>query len=183
MSFARSARRAAAVSAVAAGLVVAASGAAHATTPSAPAVDGNTVSVTFTLDTGQLADACGAVLTPTAAAAGVADRLTNGDLSELLGIINGESDTIVLKDGALPVAPLALVGKPSATVTASDVPSNLYSLVTVCMSNRTPKITPFVPVGDPFSVITGSLGTASEGDNLTAGSSLLGKGLEAGLFG
>lgn len=172
MTLARHAARSTAVLATAAGMTVAAAAAAHATTATAPVVNGTTVSVTFTLQGGQVADACGAVLTPTAAAAGVADRLMSGDLSELLGILSGESDTIVLRSNGLPLAAPTLLGP--ATVSASAVPSNVYALVTVCASDRAPKVTPTVLVGNPLEAIGGSAQTLSAEGNFTAGSSLVG---------
>lgn len=197
MSTARTFTRSAAVIGAATALTFAGAGAAMATTHESN-VDGNDVSVTFTLDGGPLdADACGAVITQVADAAGVAaefaEATNQGDLLGILKALNNNDSVTVLKtDGLLidsAVAPLTLANRTN-TVYAEDLPSNFYALVSVCVSDPTnPTITPFVMVGDPVEAVMGSVESASSGDSLGAASSLLQAGngaegtLSAGLLG
>lgn len=164
--------------ALAAGLTVAAAPAASAATVT-HAVDGTTVSATFTVEPGQWIDTCAALLAPSGKASEIADRLTSGDLSDVVGTADRDPSVIALRAGAIPVA--APTGLGPATIRAADVPPNVYSLVTVCLSDRTPEIAPFIMVGDPLSAIGGSLATLGEGDPVAAGSSLLQKAIEGGL--
>ena len=172
--------RAAAVLGAATALTVAGAGAAMATTHET-SVDNTThkVSVTFTLDGGFIdGDTCGAVLTPTAAAAGVAAKFTSGDLSTIFDTLTNDPDVIVLKSDAtgLPVVLLGSVGGVGFTerTVSATVEPNVYSLVSVCVSDRSnPKITPVLTVGNPIEAVQGSVSTLSTGDNLTAGSGLL----------
>ena len=178
MSF-RTVTRATAVLGAAAALTVAGAGAAMATTH-ANAVDGNTVSVTFKLDQGGLADGdtCGAVLTPTAAAAGVAAKFAGGDIETIFNTLTDDEDVIVLESDATG-APFVVLGEVlgigfNERTVSAEVPSNVYSLVSVCISDRkNPTITPTLMVGPPIDAIQGSVSTLSTGDNLTAGSGLL----------
>lgn len=168
-----------AATALVAGLAVAVAPVASAAT-STHAVQGTTVSATFAVDRGQLIDTCAALLAPSGKAPGIADRLTSGDLSDVVGTADRDPSVIALRAGALPVA--APTGLGPATVRATDVPPNVYSLVTVCLSDRKPEITPFVMVGDPIAAIGGSLATLGEGDPVSAGSSLLEKAIAGGLL-
>ncbi|MCT1884881.1 hypothetical protein M3C36_06725 [Dietzia cinnamea] len=178
MSF-RTVTRATAVLGAAAALTVAGAGAAMATTH-ANEVDGNTVSVTFKLDQGGLADGdtCGAVLTPTAAAAGVAAKFAGGDIETIFNTLTDDEDVIVLESDATG-APFVVLGEVfgigfNERTVSAEVPSNVYSLVSVCISDRkNPTITPTLMVGPPIDAIQGSVSTLSTGDNLTAGSGLL----------
>lgn len=178
MSF-RTVTRATAVLGAAAALTVAGAGAAMATTH-ANEVDGNTVSVTFKLDQGGLADGdtCGAVLTPTAAAAGVAAKFAGGDIETIFNTLTDDEDVIVLESDATG-APFVVLGEVlgigfNERTVSAEVPSNVYSLVSVCLSDRkNPTITPTLMVGPPIDAIQGSVSTLSTGDNLTAGSGLL----------
>lgn len=178
MSF-RTVTRATAVLGAAAALTVAGAGAAMATTH-ANEVDGNTVSVTFELDGGFIdGDICGAVLTPTAAAAGVAAKFASGDIKKIFNTLTNDDDVIVLyRDGLILDTPYVALGKVGVGITSgtvsAEVPSNVYSLVSVCSSDiKNPTITPTLMVGPPIDAIQGSVSTLSTGDNLTAGSGLL----------
>ncbi|MCT2097002.1 hypothetical protein AB6N35_09700 [Dietzia cinnamea] len=168
-----------AATALAAGLTVAAAPVASAAT-STHAVQGTTVSATFTVEQGQLFDTCAALLAPSGKTPEIADRLTSGDLSDVVGSADRDPSVIALRAGALPVAAPTALGP--ATVRATDVPPNVYSLVTVCLSDRQPEITPFIMVGDPIAAVGGSLATLGEGDPVAAGSSLLEKAIAGGLF-
>ena len=178
MSF-RTVTRATAVLGAAAALTGAGAGAAMATTH-ANEVDGNTVSVTFKLDQGGLADGdtCGAVLTPTAAAAGVAAKFAGGDIETIFNTLTDDEDVIVLESDATG-APFVVLGEVlgigfNERTVSAEVPTNVYSLVSVCISDRkNPTITPTLMVGPPIDAIQGSVSTLSTGDNLTAGSGLL----------
>lgn len=167
-----------AATALAAGLTVAVAPAASAATVT-HAIQGTTVTATFTVTPGQWIDTCAALLAPSARAPEIADRLTNGDLSDVVGSADREPSVIALRAGALPVA--APTGLGPATVRADDVSPNVYSLITVCLSDRKPEITPFILVGDPVAAIGGSLATLGEGDPVAAGSSLLQKAIAGGL--
>ena len=173
---ARTAARTAAVFGAAAVLTVAGAGAAMATTAENTVnSEARSVSVTFKLESGQAGDTCGAVLTPTAAAAGVAQKFASGNLETIFNTLTNDPDVVVLKTNLLasPVAFLIPFVNPTSTVSASDVPPNVYSLVSVCVSDHTnPDITPFVVVGNPLEAAQGSITTLSTGDNLTAGSTL-----------
>lgn len=191
MSTTRTFARSAAVIGAATALTVAGAGAAMATTHTSN-VDGNTVSVTFELEGSILdADACGAVLVQTTEAVSVAAQLAeatnNGDLLSILTALNNNESVTVLKtDGVLidsAVAALSLVNRAN-TVYATDVPSNVYALVSVCVSDTAnPTINPFVMVGNPVDAVVGSVQSASTGDSLGAASSLLqsGNGTEGNL--
>ncbi len=180
MSAPRTLARTAAVLGAATALTVAGAGAAMATTHDS-SVDGNTVSVTFTLDEGFLdGDTCGAVLTPTAAAPALAQRLADGDVRAIIeSLVNDESVTVLYEDGVLdtPFATLAAIGeagKSTATVSASDVPSNVYALVSVCLSDSSnPNINPFLLVGDPMEAVMGSVEMGSSNGGLDTASALL----------
>ena len=184
--------RSAAVLGAATALTVAGAGAAMATTHNSN-VDGNDVSVTFTLDGGLLdSDACGAVLAQTSEAASVAAEfvgaVSEGSLLSVLRTLNNNDSVTVLKtDGILidsAVAPLTLANRTN-TVYAEDVPSNTYALVSVCVSEPTkPTINPFVIVGDPLEAVMGSVDSLSaSGDGLGAMSSMLGGGDDSGVGG
>lgn len=173
MTTRRTFARSAAVLGAATALTVAGAGAAMATTNTSN-VDGNDVSVTFTLEDGDVADSCSAILTPTAAAAGLAAQLADGNVVDIIETLLNDDSVIVLKDGiGLPTAALTLLNK-SNTVSATDVPSNVYALVSVCLSDtENPSINPFLLVGDPMEAIMGSIEMGSSGDTLGAASSLL----------
>ena len=204
MSISRTAFRSLGVIAAASGLALAGAGIASATT-SESSVDGNTVSVTFTLEDGDLADACAAVLVPPAAAAellgtlgGDASEPTLLDVPNLGGIIDGilaplknVPGVVILEDGALPFTTLAGAGD-EGTVSAEAVPSNLYLQASFCASELAdesfaPAVSP-VLVGNPLEALSamssdGLLDTASalisgggEGDMGAILSSALGGG-------
>ena len=179
MTSARTAVRAAAVLGATAALTVAGAGAAFATTAT-PDVDGTTVSVTFALESGQGLDACGAALVEPQAAAELANAFTGGDLEDILESLANRDGVTLLRTGGLlstPVAALSLVNNEDS-VSASDVPTGAYALISVCASDPSePSITPLV-IGNPIEVITGSLGAMSsgEGAGLDTLSSVLGGG-------
>ena len=181
MSTRRTLARSAAVLGSAAALTVAGAGAAMATTHTSE-VDGNDVSVTFELgdDLLDIGDSCGAVLAPTAAAAGIAANLADGNVTDVLeALADDESVTVLYRDGIILDTPIVVIDpviSPTATVLAEDVPSNVYALVSVCLSDASnPEINPFVLVGDPVEAITGSLEMGSSG-GLDSASALLGDG-------
>ncbi|WP_010540242.1 hypothetical protein [Dietzia alimentaria] len=169
----RNAARTTAALGAAAALTVAGAGAAMATTHT-NATEGNDVSVTFTLEAGELVDSCAAVLTPTAAAGDLAAQLADGDLEVLIAALLTNENVIVLKNGVLPTAPLSLVN-PTGKVTAQNVPSNVYALVSVCGSDPSnPEVNPFLLVGDPMEAVMGSLEMGSANGGLDTASALLG---------
>lgn len=179
MSITRSSLRAAAGLAAAAALTVSAAGVAAATTADS-SVDGNTVSVTFTLDGGFIdGDACGALLAPTSTAATLAGQLataTDTNLPATLQNISEAPGVELLKANGSPAVVLGTLGDlglDSATVSAT-VDSNVYALVTYCSSDDAPGINPFLIVGDPVEAVMGSIATGSEGDLLGTASAMLG---------
>ena len=191
MTTTRTFARSAAVIGAATALTLAGAGAAMATTHDSK-VDGNTVSVTFELEGNFLdSDACGAVLVQTTEAVSVAAQLAEAtNNNNLLGILkalnNNESVTVLKTDGILIDSAVALlsVTNRAETVYATDVPSNVYALVSVCVSDTAnPTINPFVMVGNPVDAVVGSVQSASTGDSLGAASSLLqsGNGTEGNL--
>lgn len=167
--------RSAAVLGAATALTVAGAGAATATTNDS-AVDGNTVSVTFELESGQLSDTCGAVLTPTSAGPALAARLADGNILDIIDTLVNDDNVTVLRDGLLPNTILAPLINPSGTVTATNVEPNVYAIVSFCLSEASsPSIEAPVLVGDPMQAIQGSIGgLSSDGDALGTLSSVLG---------
>lgn len=186
MTTARTAVRTAAVLGATAALTLAGAGAAMATTHTVEK-EGSTVSVTFALEEGETVDACGALLAPTSEVPGLSAQFANADtaagLESLLQSLATNEDLVVLK-GALNapfVTPSLLF--PSLTVTAADVPSNLYALVSFCGSDSKPTVeAPFI-VGNPIDAITGSLSGLAGGDGLGMLSSAIGGGADGGLGG
>lgn len=185
MTAVRTFTRSAAVLGAATALTVAGAGAAMATTHNSE-VDGNTVSVTFKLDGGLVdADVCGAVVTQVADAAGVAAEFAKAtDEANLIGVLTtlaGNDSVHVLAENGLvldtPITVLggaAGIGKTSGTVEVHDLPSNVYALVSVCVSEPTkPTINPFVLVGNPLEAVMGSVESGSDAGNLAAGSTIL----------
>lgn len=173
--FRRTVSRATAVTAFAAATFIAGAGIASAATAGTPAIDGNTVSVQFTLDEGQIADACAAVLSPTATAPQLAARFESGKVEDIIKTLSDPNLT-VLKDGFTnqPVTFPSLAAK-TTTVRATDVPSNVYSLVTACANGGKAKVnvTPAIMVGNPIEAAIGSIQSGSSQDNLGAMSSML----------
>lgn len=171
--FSRIRTRVAAVAATSA-LVLGAStlgaGAANAAT-STHTVNGNSVSVTFALEPGQIADVCAAALVTTAKAPTIAEKFTSMDIDAIVAFLRGsDPDVITLKNNiGLPGAGLPHV----PTVTASNVPSNVYSLITICGSDQDPKISPAIVVGNPIEAGLGSIQAGSSGENLAAASASL----------
>lgn len=178
--FRRTASRATAVTALAAATCLAGAGVASAATSGAPTVEDNTVSVDFTLDQGQVADACVAVLSPTASAPQLAARFESGNIQDIVKTIN-DPNLKVLKDSFTnqPVTLPSLVAR-TTTMTATDVPSNVYALVTACANNGDAKIkvSPALPVGDPIGIVMGSIQSGSSQENFGAMSSLITDSLE-----
>ena len=179
MTIPRTVGRVAVVLGATAALTVAGAGVAAATTADT-ATDGNTVSVTFTLDGGFLdADACGALLAPTATAATLAGQLATANDTNLLTTLQAISEAPgveLLKTNGSPVVALVAaggLGVDSATVSAT-VDSNVYALVTYCVSDDAPGINPFLIVGDPLEAVMGSVASGSEGDLLGTASAVLG---------
>ena len=189
MTTARTFARSAAVLGAATALTVAGAGAAMAATAHSHEVDGNDVSVTFTLDGKFLnGDACGAVITQVADAAGVAAQFAQATSEgSLLGVLNtlanNKSVHVLTESGTLLGSPIAALGsigglgKTSATVEVRDLPSNFYALVSVCASEpKSPQINPFVMVGNPLEAAMGSVESGSSGDSLGTMSSIIGGG-------
>lgn len=176
----RTALRTAAALGAATALTVAGAGVAAATTADT-ATDGNTVSVTFTLDGGFLdGDACGALLAPTSTAATLAGQLATATDTNLLATLQNISEAPgveLLKANGSPAVLLGALGDlgvDSATVSAT-VDSNVYALVTYCSSDDAPGVNPFLLVGDPVEAVMGSVATGSEGDLLGTASAMLGE--------
>ena len=181
MNAARTLIRSAAVLGAATALGFAGAGAAMATTTTS-AVDGNVVSVTFELESGDLGDTCTAVIAQTSEAAAVAAELAGAvDEADLLGILDSlDSDAV----HTLPPAILVPVINPSQTVESAELPSNVYSLVSICLSDtENPHIEPAILVGDPMEAIMGSVESMSAGGGLDAMSSMLAGGEESDLGG
>ncbi|MFJ5871041.1 hypothetical protein ACIQD2_07750 [Dietzia maris] len=176
----RTALRTAAALGAATALTVAGAGVAMATTTDT-ATDGNTVSVTFTLDGGVLdGDACGALLAPTSTAATLAGQLATATATNFLSTLQNISEApgveLLEANGspAVLLGALGDLGVDSATVSAT-VDSNVYALVTYCSSDDAPGVNPFLLVGDPVEAVMGSVATGSEGDLLGTASAMLGE--------
>ena len=184
MTSARTAVRAAAVLGATAALTVAGAGAASAATTSTHEVDGNTVSVTFnwTLSTAApLGDICGAALVEPQAAAELAGAFAEGNLANIFAsLVNRDGVEVLYTDGIVIDSPAASLSAatPSVTVSASEVPSGAYALISVCGSAPSDPTIKGVVIGNPIEVITGSLGAMSsgEGAGLDTLSSVLGGG-------
>ena len=144
-------------------LTVAGASAATATT-TAPEIDheARTVSVTFELEEGQSSDLCGAALAPAGSAPRVASEFADGDIQAIFRILTNDPEVIVLKSGRfirLPFVSLSrgFLGNPVGTVSADEVPPNVYGLVSICVSDpESPDITPVV-IGGPLEAAQGSL--------------------------
>lgn len=159
-----------AATALGAATVLTLSGAAAASaTTIAPDVNNETrsVSVTFALEEGQSADACGAVLTPAASVPRVAAEFAEGDIENILRLLVDDPHVIVLQTGGLLNSPIAtplrlpFVGARPSTVSANDVPPDVYGLVSICVSDReNPDIAPVV-MGTPLEAAQGSAETGS----------------------
>lgn len=182
MTTPRTAVRAAAVLGATAALTLAGAGAAMATTHTSAKVD-STVSVTFALEEGEVADACGALLAPTSAVPGLAEQFANADtaggLQSLLTTLATNKALVVLKGtgNALFVTPSVVA--PSLTVTAADVPPNVYALLSFCASDSEPTVEAPLLVGNPADALTGSL-SGLGGDAFGMLSSALGGGADGG---
>lgn len=135
------------------------------------AVDGDRVTATFTVSPGQALDTCAAVLAPSAQAPVIADRLVSGDLRAVVNTFTNDPNVIALRAGNSPVAIPTALGP--STVSASNVPPNIYALITMCLTDSEPEITPLVLVGDPLAALgTGSAQLSSQ-DTLEAAVSLI----------
>ena len=190
MTSPRTAVRTAAVLGATAALTFAGAGAASATTATST-LDGDTVSVTFALESGDIGDSCVAFITPTAGALELATAFAGADdasdLTSVLTALSAQEGFRALTTGDLIDSPLAVLvplAKPSETLSATDVAPGIYTQVSVCLSDPTdPEINPFLLVGDPIEVITGSLGTMSSDGTMEMGSALLGGGEAGGELG
>ncbi|WP_216694358.1 hypothetical protein [Dietzia psychralcaliphila] len=182
MTSPRTAARTAAVLGATAALTLAGAGAASAATPSSPAVDGNTVSVTFEKDGVLDVDTCVAAVVPTSSAPALAtqlEALSNLDLGAISDLISGNSDVTFLQTSGIAPTPLANVTLGDVTVSAT-VPSNVYAVVTYCLLGE-PDIAGPVLVGDPADAIQGSIGGLSTEDTLGTLSAATGEGDDSGL--
>jgi hypothetical protein len=182
MTAPRTAVRTAAVLGATAALTVAGAGAAFAATPTAPAGDGHTVSVTFENDGLGDVDTCVAAVVPTSSAPALAaqlEALSNLDLNAIGDLINGNSDVTFLQTSGLVPTPLANVTLGDVTVSAT-VDSNVYAVVTYCLLGD-PDIAGPVLVGDPAEAIEGSIGGLSTEDTLGTLSAATGEGDDSGL--
>ena len=175
MSKSRTALRSLGVLAAASGLALAGAGVASATTFDHD-VDGNTVSVEFTLETTGTTDTCGAALIPPNALAEILSKLGGGDLGNAFETIDAIQGVTVLKNGNAAAVRLG-EDATTRTVTATDVPSGAYMLVSVCLSDLSEPGTDLVTVGNPLDIISG---LSSDG-LLDTASSLLQGGDESGL--
>lgn len=175
--FSRIRTRVAAVAATSA-LVLGASalgaGAAGAVTNES-AVDANDVSVTFKLESGEILGNCYAALVPTAIApqflaliSGPIDVRTATALFTRDDVVTLNSDIT-----GLPTVALGVALHPSASMSAKDVPSNVYTLATYCLGDSAPGVNPAVIVGDPIEAGLGSIQAGSSGENLAAASASL----------
>src|SRR5699024_4640513 len=139
MTAPRTAARTATVLGAATALTLAGAGVAMATTIS-PDVNNQTgtVSVTFALEEGESSDLCGAVLAPAASAPRVAAELAGGDLQGILRLFADDPHVITLEAGRFVRIPFVamsrgFLGSPTGTVSANDVPPNVYALVSICL--------------------------------------------------
>ena len=164
----------AATSALALGASALGAGAANAVSNN-HVVNGNSVSVTIALEDGDIADTCVAVLVTTAKAPTIAEQFTSMDFDAIVALIGGNNpDVTPLKTNLnSPVAGLFPLVSPSRTVTATNVPSNVYSVVSYCAIDGGPNITPAVIVGNPVEAGLGSIQSGSSGENLAAASASL----------
>lgn len=138
-------------------------------------VNGNSVSVTFALESGDIADSCVAALVTTAKAPTLAEQFTSMNLPAILDVLGGnDPDVTPLKtNSGSPAAGLVPIFTPSRTVTAKDVPSNVYSIVSYCLLDSGARIEPAVIVGNPVEAGLGSIQSGSSGENLAAASASL----------
>lgn len=169
MTTARTAFRIAAALGATTALTLAGAGAASATTADST-TDGNTVSVFFELEE-ETTDTCGAALIPAQAGLGLIQGLNPdgagvGNLLEAADNLDGVQ--VLQNDSALTVSLSA--DSPTGTVTATDVPSGAYGLVTVCLSEISDPGFEIVTVGSPLDIISG----LSSGGGLNALSSMVG---------
>lgn len=156
MSTTRTALRSLGVLAAASGLALAGAGVASATT-STHDVDGTTVSVTFALEEGDLGDACGAVLIPGQAALTVFEGLDIDftDLSGLPAVIEKLDGAELLTGTTGPVATLVPVANETATLSAENVSTGIYGLVSFCTSDAENPDIEVVTIGSPLDIISG----------------------------
>lgn len=166
---ARTTARAAAVLGATAALTVAGAGAAMAATATHD-VEGNTVSVTFTRESGDgAAKGCAAVITPVASAAEVAaelKQLANFDLTAIQNLLSGNTAaTLVGFTVLIPVVN-------TEDTVSTTVEPNVYSLVSYCVGED-PNIVPALIVGNPLEAIQGSVSTMSSGDSVGALSTIM----------
>ncbi|MGI9589437.1 MAG: hypothetical protein ACR2MR_14715 [Dietzia maris] len=170
----RTALRTAAALGAATALTIAGAGVAAATTADS-SVDGNTVSVEFTLESGEDGDTCGAALVPPTAGLTILNNLdTTEGASGLLTILDDLEGVQVLKNGSSPFVEMS-PETPTDTVSASEVKSGFYGLVTVCLTTMSDPDISVITVGSPLDAISG---LSSDG-LLETGSAML-QGGEAG---
>ncbi|WP_333618113.1 hypothetical protein [Dietzia sp.] len=165
----------AAASALALGAGLAVPAAANAVTNSS-AVDGTKVSVTFSLEQGEVSGNCYAALAPTAIAPQFIEQVTGGLDRAAAYALFTRDDVTTLKTGGrlpLPTAVLFPAASPSVTLSASDIPANVYSLVTYCVGDTAPGVDPTVVVGNPADAVLGSIQAGSSQENLAAASASL----------
>ena len=116
-------------------------------------------------------DTCGAALVPPTAGLEILDNVGgNNGLDGILDSIDALEGVQVLKKGPLS-AVLVLPGG-SNTVTATNVPSGAYGLVTVCLSTLSSPDISVLTVGSPLDIIN----AMSSGGGLDTLSSVLGGG-------
>lgn len=175
--FSRTRTRVAAVAAtsvLALGASAIGAGAANAVTND-HAVDGNDVSVTFALESGELAGNCYAALVPTAIAPQFLEVISGGlDAGKALALFTRDDVTTLNSDlTGLPTIALTALVRPSASMSAKDVPSNVYTLATYCLGDGSPGVNPGVVIGNPIEAGLGSIQAGSSGENLAAASASL----------
>lgn len=171
-SFRSRAAAVAAASTLTLGAGLAVPAAANAVTNNS-AVDGTKVSVTFSLEQGEIVGNCYAALAPTAIAPQFIEQVTGGlDFAAAYALFTRD-DVTTLKTGGLPTAVLGTVLSPSVTLSASDIPPNVYSLVTYCVGDTAPGVDPTVVVGNPADAVLGSIQAGSSQENLAAASASL----------
>ena len=167
MSLSRTCTRVATVAAASLALALGSAGVASAASVSHD-IDGNTVSATFTVGITDLpapVDGCVAVVSERGQAQGIADRIKNINLDNIVGTLRGEGSTVLRTENGSPVALPALT-RP-VTVSADNIPSGVYSLITHCATDTVPVIRT-IAVGDA---------TNTMGSVVTQGPALLSSGL------
>lgn len=158
MTLRKTLSRTVATAAASAALVVGAAGVASAASMN-HAVDGNTVSATFSIGIGDIAmpvDGCVAVVAERSQADGVFNRIRDMvNLENIADTFRGETTTVLRAENGSPVAVPAPFR--DVTLSANDIPDGVHSLITHCATDNIP-VTRTIVVGDAENTM-GSIAT------------------------